>query len=199
MITVGVLSLQGAVVEHLHHLARIPRVKGIPVKTAKELEKIDALILPGGESTTMGKLLRDFSLEQAIVRRVKNGMPIWGTCAGMILLAKELTNDPVTHLSLMDISVRRNGYGGQLDSFSTKLLIPQVSSKAIPIVCIRAPYIEKVWGDVEVLAVLDGKIIAARQQNMLVTSFHPELTSDTSFHQFFIRQAGACLKKNLAV
>ena len=118
--------------------------------------------------------------------KIQQGMPVWGTCAGMILLAKELDQDPVVHLGMMDITVRRNAYGTQIDSFDTQVVIPEVSDEQIPLVFIRAPYIEEVGEQVKVMCCLNGNIVAARQQNMLVTSFHPELTEDSAFHRYFV-------------
>ncbi|ATW28962.1 glutamine amidotransferase subunit PdxT [Candidatus Formimonas warabiya] len=166
-------------------LSRLPGVKPVEVKSKNELERVSGLILPGGESTTIGKLMRDFQLDRAIGERIEKGLPVWGTCAGMILLAKEIVEEPNTYLGAMDIRVRRNAYGSQLDSFTSSLRIDPVSNLPIPLVFIRAPWVERVYGSAEVLAALDGKIIAVRQGQMLATSFHPELTGDTAFHRFF--------------
>ena len=122
-------------------------------------------------------------------------MPVWGTCAGMILLAKELENDPVVHLGVMDIAVRRNAYGSQIDSFSTRGVIPAISTKELEMVFIRAPYITKVGSEVEVLYELDGHVVAAREGNMLVTSFHPELTDNDAFHWYFAAMCAARRKQ----
>lgn len=188
MLKIGVLGLQGSVVEHISMLQRISEVQPIIVKTKKDIESIDALIIPGGESTTIGKLLEDFSLIDLLATRINAGMPVWGTCAGMILLAKKISNHGKTFLNVMDIQVRRNAYGSQLDSFHTTANIPEVSDSPIPLVFIRAPYVEKVWNDVEVLVKVNGKIVACRQKHMLATSFHPELTNDLSFHTYFIEK-----------
>lgn len=184
---VGVLALQGAVREHMNMIKKAGAMP-LAVKTRDDLKKIDALILPGGESTTMGKLMREFNLKDEIIRRAKEGMPIWGTCAGMILLAKHIVNQENTHLNLMDIWVRRNAYGSQLDSFITCRPVPEISESPIPMVFIRAPYVEKVGPDVKVLSEIDGKVVAARQQNLLATAFHPELTEDLKFHKYFIEK-----------
>lgn len=186
MITVGVLGIQGAVKEHINMLNKLPNVKGICVKYKDDFKKINGLIIPGGESTAIGKLLRDFDLLSPIKDLINNGLPVWGTCAGMILLSKNISNDPNTHLSVMDIDVVRNGYGSQLDSFLIDLDINEVSLKPIPLVFIRAPYIKSVGKNVKVLASLNDNIIACVEKNMLVTSFHPELTEDLSFHKYFI-------------
>lgn len=124
--------------------------------------------------------------------RIQRGLPVWGTCAGMILLAKELVNDSVSHLATMDIAVKRNAYGTQIDSFNTDVVIPVVCREPIPLVFIRAPYITRVGKNIDVLCEIDGHIVAAREGDMLVTSFHPELTNDTAFHSFFITM---CNKK----
>lgn len=184
---IGILGMQGAIAEHQEILLQIPHTKTRIVKTAKDLDCIDGLILPGGESTAIGKLLDYFSLKEILQEKIISGLPVFGTCAGLILLAKNIENETNTHLATMDIAVKRNGYGSQLDSFSTNLLIPTIDKNMpIPLVFIRAPYITKTDKDVQILATLDNKIIAARQKNMLVSSFHPELTCDLRFHQYFL-------------
>lgn len=184
---IGILGMQGAIAEHQEILMQIPHTKTRIVKTAKDLDCIDGLILPGGESTAIGKLLDYFSLKEILQQKIISGLPVFGTCAGLILLAKNIENETNTHLATMDITVKRNGYGSQLDSFSTNLLIPTIDKNMpIPLVFIRAPYITKTSKDVQILATLDNKIIAARQKNMLVTAFHPELTNDLRFHQYFL-------------
>lgn len=184
---IGILGMQGAIAEHQEILLQIPHTKTRIVKTAKDLDCIDGLILPGGESTAIGKLLDYFSLKEILQQKIISALPVFGTCAGLILLAKNIENQTNTHLATMDITVKRNGYGSQLDSFSTNLLIPTIDKNMpIPLVFIRAPYITKTSKDVQILATLDNKIIAARQKNMLVSSFHPELTNDLRFHQYFL-------------
>ena len=184
---IGILGMQGAIAEHQEILLQIPHTKTRIVKTAKDLDCIDGLILPGGESTAIGKLLDYFSLKEILQQKIISGLPVFGTCAGLILLAKNIENQTNTHLATMDITVKRNGYGSQLDSSSTNLLIPTIGKNMpIPLVFIRAPYITKTSKDVQILATLDNKIIAARQKNMLVSSFHPELTCDLRFHQYFL-------------
>lgn len=184
---IGILGMQGAIAEHQEILLQIPHTKTRIVKTAKDLDCIDGLILPGGESTAIGKLLDYFTLKEILQQKIISGLPVFGTCAGLILLAKNIENQTNTHLATMDITVKRNGYGSQLDSFSTNLLIPTIDKNMpIPLVFIRAPYITKTSKDVQILATLDNKIIAARQKNMLVSSFHPELTCDLRFHQYFL-------------
>ena len=137
---IGVLALQGGVIEHLKQIEALGH-KGIEVKVAEDFEKIDAIILPGGESTTIGKLLRITGLMECLREKIQGGMPVWGTCAGMILLAKEIENQPFNYLGVMDIKVRRNAFGTQIDSFKTKKVIKSVSDKEIELVFIRAPYV----------------------------------------------------------
>lgn len=141
---IGILGMQGAIAEHQEILLQIPHTKTRIVKTAKDLDCIDGLILPGGESTAIGKLLDYFSLKEILRQKIISGLPVFGTCAGLILLAKNIENQTNTHLETMDITVKRNGYGSQLDSFSTNLLIPTIDKNMpIPLVFIRAPYITK--------------------------------------------------------
>ena len=182
---IGVLSLQGSVIEHMRSLQRLEDVTPVEVKTLDALNSVDALILPGGESTTISKLLNIFGLMEPIRKRIEDGMPVWGTCAGMILLARDIVGES-PHLNVMDISVMRNAYGRQADSFTTYVVIPQMGSDPIPLVFVRAPWVQSVGEGVEVLCELDGHIVAARQRNMLVTSFHPELTDDISVHRYFV-------------
>jgi 5'-phosphate synthase pdxT subunit len=182
---VGVLSLQGSVEEHMHMLRSIDGNTPLEVKTLDALNEVDGLILPGGESTTISKLLRIFGLFEPLKERILQGMPVWGTCAGMILLAKQLVGE-TPHLGVMDITVRRNAYGTQLDSFTANASIPEISEKEIPLVFVRAPWVEAVGENVNVLCRVQNHIVAARQGNMLVTSFHPELTEDLAVHRYFV-------------
>ncbi|MBU0928597.1 MAG: pyridoxal 5'-phosphate synthase glutaminase subunit PdxT [Spirochaetes bacterium] len=184
-LTIGVLSLQGGVAEHLAALARVDGVRGVPVSKASELGSVDAIILPGGESTAIGRLLRDFGMADPLRERIAAGLPAWGTCAGMILLAKDIDNDDRRHVGLMDISVRRNAYGGQLSSFDASAVIDGLGERPFPLVFIRAPVITRTGPAVEVLASLDGRAIACVQGAMAATSFHPELTRDERFHRWF--------------
>lgn len=190
---IGVLSLQGSVIEHMRKLRKIEGVEAVEVRTVEALSTIDGLILPGGESTVIGKLLKIFGLFDPLLARIKKGMPVWGTCAGMILLAKEVVGEE-PHLAVMDIRVKRNAFGRQIDSFRTEALIPKVSAEKIPLVFIRAPWIEEAAPEVEVLCSLDGRIVAAQQGQLLVTSFHPELTKDMHFHAYFAAMIGLCEK-----
>ncbi|TYQ13021.1 UNVERIFIED_CONTAM: pyridoxal phosphate synthase yaaE subunit [Acetivibrio alkalicellulosi] len=185
LVNIGVLAFQGSVIEHMNSLSRLKDVNPLEVKTLSELNTVDGLILPGGESTTIGKLLRDFELAPYIIERINMGMPVWGTCAGMILLARKIAGGENPHLDVMDIVVRRNAYGGQLDSFSTNVSIPEIAESQLPLVFIRAPWIEEVSEKVKVLCKINDKIVAARQDNMFVTSFHPELTENLEFHKYF--------------
>ncbi|WP_027340709.1 pyridoxal 5'-phosphate synthase glutaminase subunit PdxT [Halonatronum saccharophilum] len=198
MSKIGVLSLQGGVEEHLELLSQIEGVEPLAVKKKDDILKVDGLILPGGESTTIGKLLDIFDLKDTIVSRANAGIPLWGTCAGMILLAKEIDGEK-SHLNLMDIKVRRNGYGNQLDSFKREVSIPKVSNKAIPLVFIRAPFVEEVGPSTEILLKLDGKIVGVEEENLLATSFHPELENDLSFHKYFVNKVKKSSYSNLKI
>jgi len=185
---VGILALQGDVREHEEILRKL-KVPYSLVKLPADLKKINRLIIPGGESTTIGKLLARFKLLQPIRNRIRKGMPVWGTCAGGILLAKRLADglprQPM--LAVMNITARRNAFGRQLDSFEASVRMPSVSKKTVPVHFIRAPIFEKPRKSVEVLARLsDRRIIAARERNMLITSFHPELVGTTDLHRYFL-------------
>ncbi len=182
---IGVLGLQGAVQEHLDMLGRVENVEPVLVKYKSDIEYIDGLIIPGGESTAIGRLLADFELTGPLKVRIESGMPVWGTCAGMIILAKNIANDERRYLEAMDIEVMRNAYGRQLDSFTTSVDLPGLSAGKIPLVFIRAPYVVDVSPQIEILLKLDEHIVACRQGHMLATSFHPELTADLSFHRYF--------------
>jgi len=181
---VGVLALQGAFLEHEKMLEKL-NVDFIEIRKKEDLKiHIDGLILPGGESTTIGKLLKDLDIYEDLKLMIQQGLPTFGTCAGMILLAKKLYNDDTVNLGLMDIEVKRNAYGRQLGSFVVNQDFQNMG--IIPMVFIRAPYIQSVKENVEVLCVVNDNIVGARQDNMLVTSFHPELTSSTKVHEYFI-------------
>lgn len=181
---IGVLAMQGAYREHLKILRSLG-VDTIDVRYEEDIDDIDGLIIPGGESTTMGKLIKALGLFDKLKTRIEDNMPVWGTCAGMILLAKNIVNEDYNHLSVMDINVVRNAYGRQLGSFETKAPVKDIGED-IDMVFIRAPYIESVGKNVEVLSTVDGNIVAAQEGNMLVTSFHPELTDDFRLHKYFI-------------
>ena len=183
---IGVLASQGAFIEHIEKLRQM-RVEAMPVRLPEELEGLDGLIIPGGESTSIGRLMRDYKLTQAILNRVKEGKSVFGTCAGMILMARKSDDTRFEPLGLMDITVRRNAFGRQRESFETELNVPVLGEKPFPGVFIRAPLIEQVNGTVEVLAKLaDGTIVAVREGKMLALAFHPELTDDLRFHQHFL-------------
>ena len=186
MTRIGVLAAQGAFAEHIAILQQL-KVKAQPVRLPRELVGLDGLIIPGGESTSIYKLMRDYNLMNEIVNLTNNGLPIFGTCAGMILLAKEISDSDAVPLKLMDITVRRNAFGRQVDSFETELSIPALGEKLFPGVFIRAPLIEQTSDGVEILARLtDGAIVATRQGKLLASAFHPELTNDLRFHQYFL-------------
>jgi len=187
---IGVLASQGAFIEHIAHLSRL-KVEALPVRLAPQLDGLDGLVIPGGESTTITKLMASSNLTDEIKRLARQGFPIFGTCAGMIVLSTPNSDRDVEPLGLMDIIVKRNAFGRQVDSFETELAASVLGEKPFPAVFIRAPLIEQTNGDVEILAQLaDGTIVAARQGNMLVTAFHPELTDDLRFHQYFLEIAG---------
>lgn len=181
--TIAVLALQGAFVEHEKMLRSIG-VDSFEVRQLADWQRPkDGLIIPGGESTVQLKLLRDLELLIPIREAIESGLPVFGTCAGLILLAKTVEGEDFDRLSTMDIDVRRNAYGRQLGSFSTEADFRGIGR--VPMTFIRAPYINKVYGRAESLATVDGHIVAARQQNQLVTAFHPELNGDTRIHEFF--------------
>jgi len=183
---IGVLASQGAFAEHIAVLCQLG-VKAVPIRLLQELRGLDGLIIPGGESTSIGRLILDYDLTSEIRDLAKNGLPIFGTCAGMILLAKKNSDAYPEPLGVMDITVRRNAFGRQRESFETELLIPVLGEKPFPGVFIRAPVIERVNGEVEILARLaDDALIAARQGKLLASAFHPELTDDLRFHQYFL-------------
>lgn len=182
---IGVLALQGAFREHIEALQKLG-VETVEVRLPEQLEGLDGLIIPGGESTAIGKLAAKYGLQDAIQHYAGTGRPVYGTCAGMILLSKDVGRDQPL-LGLMNVKVERNAFGRQIESFETDLDIPALGDKPFPGVFIRAPKIESVGEGVQVLAKLqDGTPVAARQDNMLVTAFHPELTEDLRFHRYFL-------------
>ncbi len=188
MATIGVLALQGDFREHREVLERLG-VTAPEVRLPKDLEGIDGLIIPGGESTTIVRLMRTSHLLDPLRKLAGDGFPIWGTCAGMILLAKRLDDTGLPALDAMDIAVRRNAFGRQVDSFEANLQVSVLGDPLYRAVFIRAPVIEDVGPKVEVLARLpDGVPVAARQGHLLATAFHPELTSDDRFHRYFLEQ-----------
>lgn len=195
---IGVLALQGAFREHIEALRSLG-VDTVEVRLPEQLEGLDGLIIPGGESTAIGKLAVKYGLQEAITRFAKEGKPIYGTCAGMIMLSNNVGRDQPL-LGLMDIKVERNAFGRQLDSFETDLAIPALGEKPFPAVFIRAPRIESVGEGVEILSRLDNNTpVAARQGNMIVTAFHPELTDDLRWHRYFLSlvEDGSGVNRNL--
>lgn len=186
MTRIGILALQGSVIEHKRMLERIEQVQCVEIKKKEQLKDLDGMILPGGESTAIAKLMEDFDIAFPLKERIEAGMPVWGTCAGLILLAKHIQGEKA-HLGVMDITVRRNAYGRQLDSFEAEAVIPKISGNPLPLVFIRAPWIEAAGPEAEVLLRIDNKIVAAQEKNMLATSFHPELTTDLSLHRYFVQ------------
>ena len=185
MVTVAILALQGAFIEHEHVLDRLG-VDRFEIRQRLDLERpFDALIIPGGESTVIGKLLKDLGILSPLRDRLEKGLPVFGTCAGLIVLSKNVIGG-VPSLATMDITVKRNAYGRQLGSFYTEDGFDGIGK--IPMTFIRAPYIDSVGKDVEVLSEVDGRIVAARQGKQLVTAFHPELTEDLSVHRYFLEE-----------
>lgn len=182
---IGVLALQGAFIEHENILKKLG-VDFFEIRKKEDLnQEMDGLIIPGGESTTIGKLLFDLDLFSRLKKMIVNGLPVFGTCAGMILLAKKITDQDQTYFATMDIEVTRNAYGRQLGSFFT--LGEFDSIKDIKMTFIRAPYVKEVNQDVEVLSIIDNHIVAVKQNNQLAISFHPELNDEIRIHQFFIK------------
>lgn len=184
----GVLDLQGGVQEHLDHLRRIG-VAARTVKRATELEGLAGLIIPGGESTCLGRLLTIFGLADAISQAHSDGLKLWGTCAGAILLANKIADEP-PFLGLIDMTINRNAFGSQLDSFNREVEVPAVTREPVPVTFIRAPKIVRVGTGVRILLQLDDYIAAAEDDRILVTVFHPELTPNLAFHRYFARKCG---------
>ena len=183
---IGVLALQGAFAEHIAVLHQL-KVEALPVRLPRELGGLDGLIIPGGESTTISQLMLDYNLISEMKNLAKNGLPIFGTCAGVILLAEQVSDSYPAPLGIMAITVKRNAFGRQKDSFETELSIPVLGKKPFPGIFIRAPVIEPTNSEVEILARLaDGICVAARQGKLLASVFHPELTDDLRFHQYFL-------------
>jgi len=185
---IGVLALQGAFVEHETILAHLG-VETTEVRLPEHLDGLNGLIIPGGESTTIGKVAQRWGLLEPIRDLARSGGGIWGTCAGMILMAKEVLDGKPDQplLSLMDVAIRRNAFGRQVDSFEADLNVPVLGDDPFHAVFIRAPLVERVGKGIETLAQLDdGTIVAVRQDNLLATAFHPELTQDNRFHRYFL-------------
>jgi len=187
---IGILALQGDFLEH-ENILRSLGMQTLQVKLPSHLDGIHGLIIPGGESTAMARLIDEFKLRKSLMHKIQKGLPVWGTCAGMILLAKKLRENKPQPLGIMNITVARNDFGRQVDSFETDLNIPALGSVPFHAVFIRAPKVIKTGNDVKILARLpDTTIVAIQQGSMLGTSFHPELTADTRFHEYFINQCG---------
>lgn len=184
---VGVLALQGAFIEHEKVLKNLG-CETVQVKKREQLDGIDGLIIPGGESTTIGKLMNEFQLTDRIKEIAESGIPIFGTCAGLILMAKEIVASDQPRLGLMNITAHRNAFGRQVDSFETDLEIEGLDGEPFKAVFIRAPYIKEVKNGVEVLSRVGDKIVLVRERNFLAAAFHPELTDDDRIHNLFLEQ-----------
>jgi 5'-phosphate synthase pdxT subunit len=190
---IGVLALQGGFIEHIRMLRSL-QVDPFEIRKKEDLQTaMDGLILPGGESTVIGKLLKDLGLFEPLKERIQHGLPTFGTCAGMILLARKITGADASYFSAIDVEVRRNAYGRQLGSFLTEA--PFKGIGLIPMTFIRAPYIERAAPEVEILSEVANRIVAARQGNLLVTSYHPELTPDDRVHRYFLGIIRAFINK----
>jgi len=187
---IGVLALQGAFIEHIGFIQQLG-VEASPVRLPNELDSLDGLIIPGGESTTILNLMHSFNLVQPLKELAQAGLPIMGTCAGMVCLAKKVSNSAnsdMETLAVMDMEVRRNAFGRQIDSFETELPVPDLGDEPFTAIFIRAPIIEKVGSQVEILAKLPNDIaVAAKQGKLVVSAFHPELSHDLRFHSYFLK------------
>jgi 5'-phosphate synthase pdxT subunit len=189
-IKIAVLAVQGAFIEHEKMLERLG-VESFEIRQKKDLEQaFDGLILPGGESTVMGKLLRELDIFDTLKAKIEGGLPVFGTCAGLILLAEKLSNDDNTYFGTLPVTVRRNAYGRQLGSFYADENVKGVGE--IPMAFIRAPYIEKVKNSVDVIAKVDGNIVGVRYENQLGISFHPEVTDCLEMHRYFVDMVKVC-------
>lgn len=188
---VGVCAIQGDFEKHIEAIEglKMPGLKALEVRTPEDLAGVDCLILPGGESTTVGQLMQRFGLGQAIQERAADGMPVWGTCMGMILMARHIAGRPEQwSLGLLDVTVERNAFGAQIHSFEAEIPVEGIEGP-IEAVFIRAPIVTQMGADVEPLAEYEGKVVAVRQGRLLGTSFHPELTGDGRLHRMFIDSA----------
>lgn len=182
---IGVLSLQGGVIEHINHIQQLGH-EAVEIKKLEDMSDLSGIIIPGGESTTIGKLLMEREMLMPLRDKIISGLPVWGTCAGMILLAKYIEESSVEYLSVMDIKVKRNAYGSQINSFKVNVVMDEISSEPIPLVFIRGPLITEVYNDVKIICTVDGKIVAVKQKNMFATAFHPELTDNLEVHKYFV-------------
>ena len=187
MVRVGVLAVQGAFIEHSHALERVG-LQSVEVRLPEQLDHVDGLIIPGGESTTIVQLIDIYKFRDSLKAKSNNGFPNWGTCAGMIVMASQLTDKRPDPLKLMDIVVTRNAFGRQVDSFEADINVAGINDGPFRAVFIRAPIVTKVGRDVEILSQLDnGNAVAVRQENLLATAFHPELTNDSRMHLLFAK------------
>lgn len=190
-LTIGVLALQGDFEAHLRILQRCG-VQAREVRTAQQLQEVDGLIIPGGESTTIIKLMQRYGLDEILQQRAEEGMPVYGTCAGLIVMAREIEGYPQQpRLGLLDVAVARNAFGRQVDSFEIDLPVPKLGEPPLRAVFIRAPYVTRVGKNVEILASLDGKIVLVQQGHLLGGAFHPELTDDLRLHGYFVKMVRA--------
>jgi 5'-phosphate synthase pdxT subunit len=183
---IGVLAIQGDFAEHIAAMNEVEGAEAFPVRRADEMALLDGLIIPGGESTTIGKLCERFGVDQAIIEACGRGMAIWGTCAGLIYMATDIADSDQQHLGLLNCRVKRNAFGRQVDSFETDLQVTGLAGGETRAVFIRAPYVESTGEGVEVLSVLRDKIVAVRQGKLLGTAFHPELTDDRRMQRYFL-------------
>jgi 5'-phosphate synthase pdxT subunit len=186
-VKIGVLALQGAVAEHIKSLEAAGADEVVPVKWPADLEGLDGLVLPGGESTTIGKLMNKYELMEPLRQKAQEGFPMFGTCAGLILLSQRIHGQDWSHIGALDALVDRNSFGRQVDSFETDLTVKGIEGEPYRAVFIRAPHIMEVGPEVEVLSTFEDRIVTARQGNLLGASFHPELTDDVRLHQYFLR------------
>mgnify|MGYP001142332043 CR=1 FL=1 len=195
---IGVLALQGAFAEHITSLQKLG-VEALAIRLPRDIENLDGLIIPGGESTTIGRLMLPYGFMKALRELGRDNFPMFGTCAGMILLSKSALDLDVETVGAMDIKVRRNAFGRQIDSFETLLSVPVLGEIPFPAVFIRAPIIVEIEPGVETLAsLLDGTPVAAKQGNLLVSAFHPELTSDLRLHAYFLDIVSASVPNVIA-
>lgn len=183
---IGVLAIQGDFAEHLAAMNEVEGVEALPVKKAEEIATLDGLIIPGGESTTIGKICEMFGVDQAIIAAHRRGMAVWGTCAGLIYMASDIADSDQQRLGLLNCRVRRNAFGRQVDSFEADLQVKGLEDGETRAVFIRAPYVESVGEGVEVLSVYNDKIVAVRQGKLLGIAFHPELTDDRRVQRYFV-------------
>ncbi|HRQ68924.1 MAG TPA: pyridoxal 5'-phosphate synthase glutaminase subunit PdxT [bacterium] len=194
MSRIAILDLQGGVAEHAAHIRDCGH-EPVFVKKQEHLENVSGLILPGGESSTLRKLLKETGLDKEIIQKVKTGMKVWGTCAGAILAASKVVGEEPC-LSIIDIEIERNLFGSQLSSFTEFKVISKVSSQPVKLVFIRAPGIKSVWGDTKILLETKGVIVAAENESVLATSFHPELSPNREIHKYFIKKSGLQVKES---